>query len=198
MPYWQNWEKSFLWMSKNASVKVRKQEKNGFDQKENIFCAECFCGHLDCYFVEVVGKLPQNFHTRFAPGPNLRKKSTTFQKQCFFKNRAPPDNWIAVLNILPKRFYQFCGINFCINPKKTWFLWNEFSCSENFPLETLEVFLKSPAGNFSLAVRKKFCNWIFFQNKCFCSKQSSSTKCENLVTLLKLHAKSQKQFAQNP
>ena len=118
MPYWQNWEKSFLWMSKNASVKVRKQEKNGFDQKENIFCAECFCGHLDCYFVEVVGKLPQNFHTRFAPGPNLRKKSTTFQKQCFFKNHAPPDNWIAVLNILPKRFYQFCGINFCINSKK--------------------------------------------------------------------------------
>ena len=88
----------------------------------------------------------------------FEKNLTIFQKQCFFKNHAPPDNWIAVLKILPKRFYHFSGINFCIDPKKNVISLKWIFLKWNFSSGDLGSFHKIPAGNFSLAVRKKFCN----------------------------------------
>ena len=118
--FWQNGFNYFVRILEKASVKVPKQGKTDLCQKsENLFFWMFLCSrrlHFSLSRRNVSGRLSKNF----APSPKL-KNYQLFPKAVFFRKHAPLDNWNAVLNILPKRFYQSSGKNFCINPKMTWF-----------------------------------------------------------------------------
>ena len=77
-----------------------------------------FLWTLGLHFSLSCRKVAAKFSNKVCSRSEFEEKSTNFQKQFFCKNHAPLDKWIAVLNILPKRFYQFSGIKFCINPKE--------------------------------------------------------------------------------
>ena len=66
------------------------------------------------------------------------EKINIFKKAVFSRNHAPLDNLNAVLTILPKRFYQIYGRNFCINREKTWFFEKKCFFCKKLPLKTLE------------------------------------------------------------
>ena len=135
---------------------------------------------------KVAAKL--SYQKSFAPGP-IAEKNDFFSEAVFFRKPAPPDNRKAVLNNLPKCFYQLSGRELLHKPRKDMIFWKKYFFREKFPLETSEVFVQNLAENFSLAFRKKFCNY-FFSIQMFFPNRSPSTNCEVLATLLKLHAKS--------
>ena len=87
----------------------------------------------------------------------IGEKINFLEKAVFSRNHAPLDNWNAVLNILPKRFYQIPGRNFSNNREKTRFFEKKGFFCKNLLWKCRKMFKKS-GRNFSLAVRKNFCN----------------------------------------
>ena len=120
MPYWQNWQNSFLWMFKIASGKVRKLKNLLSVNKRTLFLQNV---SVDTS-IAIFSKLAKSCRKIFKQGLlQIRtwEKINIFKKAVFSRNHAALDNWNAVLNIVPKRFCQRSGRNFCINREKTWF-----------------------------------------------------------------------------
>ena len=77
-------------------------------------------------WISILSKLSESYHKTFIQDllqiRTWEKNQRISRSNVFSRIMHLRTNWIAVLNILPERFYQFSGINFCINLKKTWFL----------------------------------------------------------------------------
>ena len=106
--FWQNGLNYFDRNFENFSVKVPKQGKTDLCQKkENLFFWLFLWSrrlHFSLSRRIFSGRLAKNF----APSPKS-KSYRLFPTAVFFRKHAPLDNWNAVLNILPKRFYQSSG-----------------------------------------------------------------------------------------
>ena len=169
MPYWQNWQNSFLWMFKIASVKVRKRKNLVSVKKRTLFLQIV---SVDTWIV-IISELSKSCRKTFKQEMlQIRnwEKINIFKKAAFSRNYAPLDNWNAVLNILPKRFYQISGRNFCINREKTWFFEKKCFFRKKLHLQTSENVQKS-SWNFLLAVRKKILQLNFCSKKMFFLKR---------------------------
>ena len=117
--------------------------------KKRTFCVQNVS--VDTW-IAIFSKLSKNCHKTFKQDllqTRIWEKISKFPKAVFVKNYAPLDNWIAVLNILQKRFYHFSGINICINPKWTWFFWNEFCAVKIFFWRPWNVFINPARKSFS-------------------------------------------------
>ena len=137
MPYWQNWQNSFLWMFKSASVKVSKRKKLASVKKRTIFLQNV---SVDTWIV-MISKLSKSCRKTFKQHMlqiRIWEKINIFKKAVFSRNHAPLVNWKAVLNILPKHFYQISGRNFCINREKTWFFEKKCLFFKKLSLKTSE------------------------------------------------------------
>ena len=147
-PYWQNWQNGFLWMFKIASVEVRKRKNLVSFKKRTLFLQNISVDTWIAIFSKLAKRCRKTFKQDLLQ-IRIREIINISEKAVFFSNQAPPDNWNAVLNILPKCFYKTSGRNFCINREKTpifekkCFFFRKKSSSDN-----VGKCLRSPAGTF--------------------------------------------------
>ena len=188
MPYWQNWQNSFLLMFKIASVKVRKRKNLVSVKKKTLFLQEVSVETCIAIFFKLAKICPKIFKQDMVQ-IRIWEKINIFKKAVFPRNYAPLDNWNAVLSILPKRFCQISGRNFCIDREKTWcfekkcnfsvknFLWKrwkmfkkpaEISHSRSEKNSVIKILFKKSVfpQNVDLAYNVKFWQlcWSFLSN----------------------------------
>ena len=169
MQYWQNWQNSFRWMFKVASVTVRKRKNLVLVKKRTLFLQKVSVDTCLAIFSKLAKRCRKTFKQDMLQIP-IWEKTNIFKKAVFSRNHAPLDNWNAVLNILPKRFYQIFGRNSCINREKTWFFEKKCLFFKKLPLKTSEIVWKIRPKLFTRSPKKilylNFCsNKIVFPQK---------------------------------
>ena len=122
MLYWQNGQNCFLWMLKMHQWESVNEKNIVLIEKRTFYVQNV---SVDTW-ISILSKLSESYHKTFIQDllqiRTWEKNQRISRSNVFSRIMHLRTNWIAVLNILPERFYQFSGINFCINLKKTWFL----------------------------------------------------------------------------
>ena len=124
-------------MFKISSVKVRKRKNLVSVKKRTLFLQIVPVDTWIAFFCKLAKSCRKTFKQHLLQ-IQIGEKINFFKKAVFSRNHAPLDNWNAVLNILPKRFYQISGGNFCINREKTWFFEKKCFFCIKLPLKTSE------------------------------------------------------------
>ena len=155
-------------MFKIASVKVRKRKNLVTVKKRTLFLQNVSVDTWTAIFFKMAKSCRKTFKQDLLQ-IRIWEKINSFKKTVSFRNHALLDNWNAVLNILPKRFYQISGRIFCNKREKTWFFEKKCLFSKKLPLKTSEKIWKIRPKLFTRSPKK-----ILYLN--FCSKKCFSSK----------------------
>ena len=166
MPYWQNWQNSFRWLFKVASVKVRKRKNLVLVKQRTLFLQKVSVDTCLAIFSKLAKRCRKTFKQDMLQ-IRIWEKTKIFKKAVFSRNHAPLDNWNAVLNILQKRFYQISGRNFCINREKTWFFEKKCLFSKKLRLKTSENVCKFRPKLFTRIPKKNSVDKLLFKKNVF-------------------------------
>ena len=113
--------------------------------------------------------MPQNFQTRFAPDPNLRKNQQ-ISRSSFLQEPCTTGQMNCGFEHLTKTFLPIFRDKILHKPKRTWFFQMIFLAVNFFPLETSEVFLKIRPKTFRSQSEKSSVIKLIFKTNVFPQK----------------------------